>query len=216
MTAISPSNGAPFKPDAARKKFSTVCGIVARDRVSINLPHWKKVSQNERDDIKKEILKYFIIRDPADKKRVERAALLTANKAWKQWKSKLVTEYVDREKTPFLVWPQIKEEAWAEFVRVKSSPEFKKKSRAARELALTNSNPHKLGTAGYAGMSTIWEKQDAEAEAAGRPKPFGHIKDDRTRAWTRARTKSDESTGFVPTLVCKKDIEVYEKLVRVH
>jgi hypothetical protein len=126
--------------------------------VSINLPSWKKVSMDEHDDMKKEILKYFIIRNEADKKRVERAALMTANKAWKQWKSKLMTEYVDRQLTPFLVWPQIKEEAWAQFVQVKSSEEFKAKSRATRALALTNNNPHKMGTAGYAGMSTVWEK----------------------------------------------------------
>lgn len=216
VTAIDPANGGPLKPDAARKKFKTVCGIVARERVSINLPSWKKVSKEDRAAMKREILKYFIIRTDDDRKRVERAALLTANKAWKAWKSKLVTEYVYQDLTPFSVWPQIKEEVWAEFVKVKSSAEFKAKSKAARELALTNSNPHKMGTAGYAGMSEIWEKQDAEAVAAGLPKPFSNIKDERTRRWTRARTKSDETTGYVPALVSSKDIEVYEKLVRLH
>lgn len=52
-----------------------------------------------------------------------------------------MNEYVYQDLTPFKVWPQIKEEHWAEFKKVKSSAEFKAKSDAARALALTNSNP---------------------------------------------------------------------------
>lgn len=69
-----------------------------------------------------------------------------------------------------------------------------------------------MGTAGYAGMADLWAKQDTEAVAAGRPPPFSEIKDVRTRRWTRARSKSDESTGYVPALFNSNDIEAYQKL----
>ena len=70
-----------------------------------------------------------------------------------------------------------------------------------------------MGTAGYAGMSIVWAKEDLEAEAAGLPKVFGEIKDKRCRAWARARATYDESTNFVPTLKNPDDVEVYKKLV---
>lgn len=81
MTTIDPANGGPLKPDAARKKFKTVCGIVAREQVCINLLGWKKVSKDDRNFLKREILKYFIMRTDDDMKHVEWAALMTANKA---------------------------------------------------------------------------------------------------------------------------------------
>ena len=131
--------------------------------MSINLASWKEVSKTARDDIKKEVLKYFIIRNKDDLNHAGRAALLIAGKAWKQWKSKLVMEYARVNITPFAKFPQIKEDAWAEFVREKNSEEFKLKSLAARELALKYTNHHKMGTAGYAGMSIVWAKEDLEA-----------------------------------------------------
>lgn len=189
---------------------------MARERVSINLEDWRKLTKTARDSIKNEILKYFTIRNSDDLKRVERAALLIACKAWKQWKSRLVTEFVDQEKSPFELFPQIDEEVWAEFVRVKSSDDFKKRSKAARELAKKYKNHHRMGTAGYAGMAPKWEKEDLEAEAAGLKKPFDDIKDERARNWTRARAISNQETGFVPTLIRREDIAAYEELVSLH
>ena len=184
--------------------------------MSINLEDWRKLSKKARDGIRNEILKYFIIRDSNDLKRVERAALLIACKAWKQWKSRLVTKFVDPKKSPLELYPMIKEEDWEEFKAVKSSEEFKVKSAAARDLAKTYKNHHKMGTAGYAGMGLKWEKEDAEAEASGLPKPFEHIKDPRTRDWARARVTCNKETGFVPTLLNPADIEAVNKLVRLH
>lgn len=134
--------------------------------------------------IRKEILNYFTIRDPSKDalKRVGRAALLTAGKALKAWKSMLVMEYVDLGLSPVDKYTNIKEEAWIEFKKAKTTPEFKAKSIAARLLAKKYKNPHKMGTAGYAGMSTVWAMEDARAELEKCPKQFGHIKDPRARA----------------------------------
>ena len=39
---IHPESGAPMEPEPARRKFQTVCGYVARDRVNINIKNWKQ------------------------------------------------------------------------------------------------------------------------------------------------------------------------------
>jgi hypothetical protein len=61
-----------LKPDSARKKFSMLCGIVARERVPITLQDWRKLGKVERDKVKNEIMKYFNITRADDKIRAER------------------------------------------------------------------------------------------------------------------------------------------------
>ena len=100
MTRVHFKSGAPFKPDIARKKFSRLCGQIARERVGINTSSWRKVPKSVKAGIKKEVLKYFIVRDSSDLERVERAALLIVCKAWKKWKFRLMTEFVDQDKSP--------------------------------------------------------------------------------------------------------------------
>ena len=119
MTSLNIFTGAPFKPDSSRRKFLAVCGIVARELVPINLASWKQVTKNARTKIKKDILEHFEFADkfPKAMKRVERAAILIAGKAWKAWKSKLVTEFVRRNISPFDLYPQIEPAVWADFCR---------------------------------------------------------------------------------------------------
>jgi inorganic triphosphatase YgiF len=203
-----------LKPDSARKKFSMLCGIVARERVPITLQDWRKLGKVERDKVKNEIMKYFNITRADDKIRAElRAALMTACKAWKQWKYTLMTEFVERNKIPLKLFLWIGVETWCEFVKQKSSHEFVEKSKAARLLAQTYKNHHGMGTAGYAGSEPKWEKEDLAAQAAGLKKPFSDIHDKRARSCTRARAVCNKNTGFVPTLVRREDLEAYNKLV---
>ena len=97
---------------------------------------------------------------------------MIACKAWKQWKSRLVTEFVDQDKSPLELYPMIKKEDWVEFKNAKSTSEFKEMSELKRKLAKTYKNHHKMGTAGYAAMSLKWEKEDGEAELRGVSKLF--------------------------------------------
>ena len=61
VTSINELTGAPLEPENARIKFSTVCGVVARDRVSLLLPSWKEMPDCLRVRIRNEILDYFSI-----------------------------------------------------------------------------------------------------------------------------------------------------------
>jgi hypothetical protein len=111
-------------------------------------------------------VKYFNILRVEDKIRVERAALMTACKAWKQWKYKHVTEFVERNKSPLKLFMWICVETWSEFVKQKISNGFMEKSKAARLLAQTYKNHHRMRTAGYAGSEPKWEKEDLAGVAA--------------------------------------------------
>ena len=95
VTALNPFTGAVLKPDSSRRKFSTVCGIMARETVFINLASWKNVGKTTRAALAKEILGHFdsvVDSSPKTLKRVGNAAILIASKAWKHWKSRLVSE----------------------------------------------------------------------------------------------------------------------------
>ena len=115
MTSVNEMTGVPSQPDYTRRKFMSISRVVSRNRVSINYPTWKQLPGSVRDGLKNEILTHFVIR-PEDRKRLERAALLVAAKSWRNWKNKLVREYVHNQRTAFNKYPQISEEEWAEFV----------------------------------------------------------------------------------------------------
>ena len=215
--SIDPPNGAPFEPDGIGKRFATICGIVARERVSINLGCWREVLDAQRESIRDEILKYFKLVGKSlsmQLPRVQRVALLTAAKAWSGRENRLVTEFMNVKGTPFLKFPFIEKVDWAEFVKKKTTDEFNAISRAKSELAKLHSCPHKMGTFCYSAMCKIWDKEDAEAISEGREPVLSHIKDPRARRWARARISSyDEVTGE-PKFDDKMK-PIYDELVRV-
>jgi hypothetical protein len=55
--------------------------------------------ESARADLKKKILTHFVIR-VEDEKHLKRASFLVSNKAWKQWKTKLLRKYVHNQRTP--------------------------------------------------------------------------------------------------------------------
>jgi hypothetical protein len=91
----------------------------------------------------------------ARQSKMRRATSLTACKAWWSWKNKLVTDFMKVQETPFEKYPRIEEDAWDEFMPLKTSDEFTKRSEAASKLIKSSSCPHKMGTNGYVGMSKI-------------------------------------------------------------
>nr|CAE02715.2 OSJNBa0055H05.2 [Oryza sativa Japonica Group] len=150
---------------------------------------------------------------PAEAKdRLKRKAFQKMGKAWKNWKSKLFTEFVNPpgNHTPFDEYPQITEAVWEEFCSLKTTQEFRESSEAHRVLQQRNEHPHRLGTAGYIGKEAIWAQEDAAAAAANVPAPFSDIPEQRARNWARARGKVNPD-GSV-TFKNKSDAVVYQEL----
>ena len=92
--------GVPLSPKKAAARFRTICGILGRERVPITTPSWKSLTKVERDALWTELSSSFTIPE-AHKARVERHGLLSMGKAWRTFKSMVVTKYVNTGQTPF-------------------------------------------------------------------------------------------------------------------
>ena len=88
---------------------------------------------------------------------MEHAALKKARDAWRNWKHVLYKKYLSEGKDPIPAYPQITKADWAEFKRVRETPEFVAKSFKQSELQKKNIHPHRMGVAGYYDMKLIWE-----------------------------------------------------------
>ena len=71
---------------------------------------------------------------------------------------------------------------------------------------------HRLGSHGYLGKRPIWDKEDAEREAAGLPDPFAKFTNPLERDFIRARYKWDkENKVFYMDQITRKLIRLLEK-----
>lgn len=204
-------SGTPINPRRAASAFRRMVGIVARERVKITYDSWKVVPGPLKTAVLTEILASFEI--PVELlDSVRRHALLQACKAWKNFKSTLVKNYVEKDlKPPFHKYLFL-EESWAEFVAKKTTDEFKSESAAHTALQAKNKHPHRLGTAGYAGKAPIWRDQEQQASSLNLSLLFPEITDVRARQWLFARL-AIRPTGevYFPN---PEDQEVSQRLVR--
>nr|ABA93521.1 transposon protein, putative, CACTA, En/Spm sub-class [Oryza sativa Japonica Group] len=205
------ASGRPTAPRTVIGRWSNCCGLAARENFGILHKDIGKVTEAEKERAWTAMEKWFTF--PAEAKdRLKRKAFQKMGKAWKNWKSKLFTEYVNPpgNHTPFDEYPQITEAVWEEFCSLKTTQEFRESSEAHRVLQQRNEHPHRLGTAGYIGKEAIWAQEDAAAAAANVPAPFSDIPEQRARNWARARGKVNPD-GSV-TFENKSDAVVYQEL----
>lgn len=206
------ASGRPTAPRTVIGRWSNCCGIAARENFGILHKDIGKVTEAEKERAWTAMEKWFTFPTEA-KDRLKRKAFQKMGKAWKNWKSKLFTEFVNPpgNHTPFDEYPQITEAVWEEFCSLKTTQEFRESSEAHRVLQQRNEHPHRLGTAGYIGKEAIWAQEDAAAAAANVPAPFSDIPEQRARNWARARGKVNPD-GSV-TFENKSDAVVYQELV---
>jgi hypothetical protein len=70
--------------------------------------------------------------------------------------SRLLNNYVKKEKSPLLDYTFIKQHVWDEFVEKNSTDEVKAKSKKFTELTKKNELTHHLGMTGYVGKRPKW------------------------------------------------------------
>ena len=155
--------GPPLIPRQAASAFRTTVGVVTRERVKITYDSWKEYTKvkNQKAGLLEENFKSFQIPEQ-HKASVQRYALLAACKAWRNFKSTLIKDYVEKDLTPFQKYPFV-EEYWEDFVAKKKTDDFRIESEAHRALEAKNMHPHRLGTAGYAGKIPQWRAQNEHA-----------------------------------------------------
>src|SRR5438105_8111651 len=116
----------------------------------------------------------------------------TANKAFKDWKSDLNIDYVQKGRSPFEKYGMITPDDWAAFVEKKSIEAAKLLSKQRSELAKKNVHPHTMGSSRYAGKIPIWQKEIEDAINVGKEIPFANL-DERSKNWMLGRRSTSSS-----------------------
>nr|CAE03533.1 OSJNBa0061C06.21 [Oryza sativa Japonica Group] len=201
------ASGRPTAPRTVIGRWSNCCGLAARENFRILHKDIGKVTEAEKERAWTAMEKWFTF--PAEAKdRLKRKAFHKMGKAWKNWKSKLFTEFVNPpgNYTPFDEYPQITKAVWEEFCSLKNTQEFRESSEAHRLLQQRNEHPHRLGTAGRPTELTP-PKSKLSIEAPRRPalsvphSPDGANMDlaDIAQSWAPIKTtrKADSSPPLV-------------------
>ena len=68
--------------------------------------------------------------------------------------------------------PTLTEEEFEKFKDTCATEAAKAKAAKFKSLQQRNTGKHRLGSCGYLGKRPIWDKEDAEHEAAGLPNPL--------------------------------------------
>src|SRR6266540_2650702 len=199
-----------LEPEITMKKWRACCGVIARTRVPITRSQWSDVTQAERKTLYAELKQSFRVPDEAEEA-FRRASLHTIGKCWRNFKHRLLMDFMKTNKLPLGLYPFVSESEWEEFCRLKSSEEFQSESLKGRELAKKNRHPHLLGTSGYVGAKKKWAKKDEEAEKYDHEPIFSDFTEERGRNWCRARVKVTPSGECV--WLSPEEEEVYKKMV---
>ncbi|KAG2620543.1 hypothetical protein PVAP13_3NG215842 [Panicum virgatum] len=203
-------------PDAARERFVLVCGLIARERVSINVKVEDLTPETRRDlfTILEEKLEYpanlsTAARDKAIKSAMKEIALLQ-----RQFKAHLRADFVRQDELPFEKHPFLKPEDWEQFVETIRSPLFEHVSQEMKEKRAKHNKPHKMGKKDYYGKRKEWELEDEKLAAEGKENPWEQYPG-RCRLYLRARsgptTSASEDITFTSPLVA----DVADKVKRI-
>ena len=101
------------------------------------------------------------------------------------------------------------EEEFQKFKDTCTIEDAKAKAQKFKALQLRNTGNQRLGSHGYLGKRPIWDKEDAEREAAGLPDPFAKFTAPLERDFIRARYKWDkEKKVFYTDPITRKLIRI--------
>ena len=89
-----------MKPDKIQGPATHACGCFAREVVRIIHDDWRKVPKEDKDYIWQNWIKWFRV-PVGTEPEVQKWVMKTANKAFKDWKSDLNMDYVQKGQSPF-------------------------------------------------------------------------------------------------------------------
>ena len=114
---INPA-GVPVKPDKIQGPATHACGCLAREAVRIIHDDWLKVLKEDKDYIWQNWIKWFRV-PVGTEPDVQKWVMKTTNKAFKDWKSDLNMNYVQKGRSPLEKYGMIIPDDWAAFVEKK-------------------------------------------------------------------------------------------------
>src|SRR6266508_324937 len=107
------------EPEVTLKKWRTSCRVIAHARVPIIHLEWSDVTEAERETLYAELKQSFRVPDKAEEA-FWRASLLTIGKCWRNFKHRLLMDFMKTNKSPLGLYPSMSKSEWEKFCRLKS------------------------------------------------------------------------------------------------
>ncbi|CAN6362706.1 unnamed protein product [Urochloa humidicola] len=149
-------NGWPT-PDSVRERFVLLCGLIGRERMSIN-----RKGEDLTDDEKTELfgaleekLQYPTNLSEADRIKAFKKAMSEIMILQRRFKAHFRTDFVRKDELPFEKHGFLKVEDWEQFVDTTNSPYFEQLSQEMKEKRAKHNKPHRTGRKGYHGKKRV-------------------------------------------------------------
>jgi hypothetical protein len=96
-------------------RLSRVCGLAARQRLSLTLQGFDELTKNEKDKLFENSIQAYVQHPEELKQKGKKVAMKIISHAWRTYKSKLVKILWDQD-TPFNKYKDLTKEDWTRFV----------------------------------------------------------------------------------------------------
>nr|GFB86941.1 hypothetical protein [Tanacetum cinerariifolium] len=106
----------------------------------------------------------------------------------------LVTNYVRTNRLPFQKYPFMEDRHWIDFIASKSTEKFLAKSEKAKQSALKNKDPARVGRWGYSGLRSYW-RTNKDALVKLFPQ-LGALHSERAILHVLGRLRRNKNTGL--------------------
>jgi hypothetical protein len=104
-------------PLTQKQRFRVLAGLIARQKIPLNLPDIKELSNDEKWYLfDKHVQKYLKFQEDA-KPQAFKLFWKTAAKAWRQFRFQLTRDFIRKGLEPFTRHPFIGPEQWKEFMK---------------------------------------------------------------------------------------------------
>lgn len=176
-------------PLTQKRRFRALAGLVARQKIPLNMPEIKELSNEEKWDLfDKHVQKHLKFQEDA-KPQAFKLLWKTAAKAWRQSRFQLRQDFIRKGLEPLTRHPFIVPEQWKEFMKQAETEKASSASVKFKELRSRHTSQHNMGPAGYTLKLEQWEEEDRQLADGGIPNPYDTYLDDRSKNWIRARSK---------------------------
>jgi hypothetical protein len=146
-------------PLTQKRRFKALAGLVARQKIPLNLLEIKELSKDEKWDLfDKHVQKHLKFLEDA-KPQAFKLFWKTAAKACRQFRFQLRRDFIRKGLEPFTRHPFIVPEQWKEFMKQAETEQASSASVKFKELQSKNISEHNMGPAGYTMKLEQWRKR---------------------------------------------------------
>jgi hypothetical protein len=137
-------------PLTQKRRFRVLVGLVARQKIPLNLPEIKELSNGKKWDLfDKHVHKHLKFQEDA-KPQAFKLFWKTAAKAWRQFRFQLRRDFIRKGLEPFTRHPFIVPEQWKEFMKQAETEQASSSRVKFKELRSRDTREHNMGQVGYA------------------------------------------------------------------